>query len=150
MTERKKDARVTNTTAAKRGRKPKRWMTAAEFEAVRPLLKNISPERIEAARLALVEGRTLQAIGLMFGWTRQAADDAVAVVWKTTESYRAALRAGAEASARLPPGWEQVTLVAPDHLIAKFRAELAQLARPPDEGGEEKPGAVKRRAVKST
>ncbi|QPB72726.1 hypothetical protein XFHB_14075 (plasmid) [Xylella fastidiosa] len=54
----------------------KRRMTAAEFKAVRPFLK-ISDDRIKAARAALVEGQTFQAIGDRFGWSRQAVDQAV-------------------------------------------------------------------------
>jgi len=106
----------------------KRRMTATEFEAVRPLL-NISDDRIEAARLALVEGRTLQAVGDQFGWSRQAVGDAVSVVWKKLEDYRESQRVAANAGTLLPPGWEQVTLIAPSHLIAKFRGEIA-LASP--------------------
>lgn len=108
----------------------KRRMTAVEFEALRPLL-TISAERIEAARLALVEGQTLAAVGEKFGFTRQAAGDAVSVVWKRLEDYHEAQRVTASAGALLPPGWEQVTLIAPTPLVAKFRAEIAQWAPPP-------------------
>lgn len=108
----------------------KRRTTAAEFGAVRPLL-NISHDRIEAARLALVEGQTLQAIGDQFGWSRQAVGDAVSVVWRKLEDYHESQRAAANAGALLPPGWEQVTLIAPSHLIAKFRGEIAQASPQP-------------------
>jgi len=126
----------------------KRRMTAAEFEAVRPLL-NISDDRTEAARQALVEGRTLQAVGDQFGWSRQAVGDAVGVVWKRLEDYRESQRVAANAGALLPPGWEQVTLIAPSHLIAKFRSEIT-LASPLDADTKRKPDVVKRRASKST
>jgi hypothetical protein len=106
-------------------------MTAAEFEAVRPLLK-ISDDRIKAARLALVDGQTLQSIGEKFGWSRQAVGDSVGVVWKTFESYHESQRAAANAGALLPPGWEQVVLIAPSHLIAKFRAEIAGASPQPE------------------
>lgn len=106
----------------------KRRMTAAEFEAVRPLL-NISDDRIKAARLALVDGQTLQGVGNLFGWSRQAVGDAVNVVWKTLESYHESQRAAANACGLLPPGWEQVTLIAPSHLVAKFRGEIAEAAQ---------------------
>ena len=121
----------------------KRRTTAAEFEAVRPLL-NISHDRIEAARLALVEGRTLQAIGDQFGWSRQAVGDAVSVVWKKLEDYHESQRAAANAVALLPPGWEQVTLIAPSHLIAKFRGEIAQ-ASPQPERAKSAPARSKRK-----
>jgi hypothetical protein len=100
-------------------------MTAVEFDAVKPLL-NISDERIAAARQALVDGRTLRAVGEQFGWSRQAVGDAIDVVWKTRQNYREAQRVAANADALLSPGWEQVTLIAPTHLITKFRAEIAQ------------------------
>ena len=102
----------------------KKRMSAAEFEAVRPLLK-ISTDRIDAARAALVEGETLAAIGERYGWTRQAVGDAVATVWRTLQSYHESQRAAANAGALLPPGWEQVTLIAPTALITKFRGEIA-------------------------
>jgi hypothetical protein len=105
----------------------KRRMTAAEFEAVRPLLK-ISTDRIDAARSALVDGDTLQAVAEVYGWSRQAVGDAVNAVWRTCELYRQSQRAAINAGALLPPGWEQVTLIAPSSLIAKFRAEIAQAA----------------------
>lgn len=105
----------------------KRRITAAEFQSIRPLLK-LSDERIEAARAALVDGETLQAVGDRYGWTRQAAGDAVSAVWRTLESYREGQQAAASAGTLLPPGWEQVTLIAPSHLIERFRSEIAQAA----------------------
>jgi len=99
-------------------------MTAAEFEAVRPFLK-ISEDRIDAARSFLVHGQTLSATANVYGWTNQAVDNAVGIVWETLESYHESQRALAKAVASLPPGWEQATLIAPKHLIAKFRAEIA-------------------------
>lgn len=108
----------------------KRRMSAAEFEAVCPLLK-ISDDRIKAARAALVDGQTLQAVGNQFGWSRQAVGDSVNAVWRTLESYHESQRAAANAGTLLPPGWEQVILIAPTHLIAKFRDEIAQAAPQP-------------------
>jgi len=105
----------------------KRRMIATEFESVRPLL-NISAQRIEAARLALVEGRTLQAVGDQFGWSRQAVGDAIKVVWKTLENYRKAQQVASNATTQFPPGWEMATLIAPSHLMAKFRWEIAQVS----------------------
>lgn len=108
----------------------KRRITAAEFQMIRPLLK-LSDERIEAARAALVDGETLQTVGDRYGWTRQAAGDAVSAVWRTLESHRDGQRAAASAGALLPPGWEQVTLIAPSYLIERFRNEIAQAAPVP-------------------
>jgi hypothetical protein len=107
-----------------RGHRPQRRMTGAEFAAIRPLL-TISAERAEEARLALVEGKTLQSIADIHGGTRQRIDAAVAAVWRVYERYQMGLQASAEAVPQLPPGWEKVTLIAPGHLIAKFRAEIA-------------------------
>jgi hypothetical protein len=107
-------------------------MTAVEFEAVRPLLKKMSADRIEAAHAALVDGETLQAMGDRFGWSRQSVDDAVRKVWRTLENYNESQRAAADAvAASLPRGWEQVTLIAPRRLIARFLGEIAQASRQP-------------------
>ena len=100
-------------------------MTTQEFEAVRPLL-NISDDRINAARSALVAGQTLQGVANIYGWSRQAVGDAVRVVWNTFEKYHESQRAAASAGMVLPPGWEQVTLIAPSALIAEFRQQIAQ------------------------
>lgn len=71
----------------------KRRLTAEQFEAVRPLL-GISAKQQAAARAAMVEGRTLQAIATENGWkARQSVADAVAVVWQTFEKFSAAAQA---------------------------------------------------------
>jgi hypothetical protein len=58
----------------------KRTMSAANFEAVRPLLK-ISAARIDAARAVLVDGKTLQAVAIAHGWkARQTVSDCVDAV----------------------------------------------------------------------
>jgi hypothetical protein len=108
----------------------KRRMTAAEFEALRPLLK-ISSDRIAAARAVLVDGLTYQAVGDQFGWTRQAAGDAVNIVWRTLQRYHESQKATANAGMSLPDGWEQVTLIAPSYLIPKFRGEIAEATQQP-------------------
>jgi len=109
----------------------KRRVSAAEFDAVRPFLK-ISDERVKAARGALVEGLTLQVLGQRFGWTRQAVGDAVSTVWRTLETYRESQRLASSADTVLPPGWVKVTLIAPTHLIERFKTEIAELSEPPD------------------
>ena len=115
-------------------------MTAVEFEAVRPLLKKMSADRIEAAHAALVNGETLQAMGDRFGWSRQAVNDAVRKVWRALENYNESQRAAADAvAASLPRGWEQVTLIAPRRLIAKFRGEIAQASRLPTKKPKDAP-----------
>lgn len=107
----------------------KRRMTAAEFEALRPLLQGISQDRLNAARACLVDGIAQQAAATPYGWTRQAVNDAITVVWKTLQDYRAAQSKSANAGVLLPPGWEQVTLIAPTALIEKFRVEIGTYAR---------------------
>jgi hypothetical protein len=110
------------------GMRDKRRMTAAEFDALKPLL-NISDDRIEAARLALVNGQTLASVGEVYGWTRQAVGDAVAQVWKLHERYLESQRAATNAGPLIPPGWERVELIAPKELVEKFRAEVAKAAK---------------------
>lgn len=106
----------------------KRRMTGPEFDAIRPLL-NISEDRVSAARAALVDGQTLQGIANLYGWgARQTVGDAVRVVWETFEKYNESQRVAASAGTLLPPGWEQVTLIAPTSLIAAFRQEIAAAA----------------------
>jgi len=102
----------------------RRRMTPAEFDAIRPLL-NISQQRIEAARAALVDGVAQQTIATPLGWTRQSVQNSVAVVWNTLLKYREGQSRSTNANVVLPPGWELVTLVAPTNLIAKFREEIA-------------------------
>lgn len=106
----------------------KRRMTAAEFDAVRPLLPNIREDRCAAARAALVDGETLAVIAEKYGWSRQAVNTLVNTFCDALTRYHEAQRATANAGVLLPPGWEKVTLIAPSRLIDKFRAEIAELA----------------------
>jgi len=118
--------------------KSRRRMTGAEFEAVRPLL-NISEDRISAARAALVEGKTFEAAAMPYGWTRQAVNAAVAVVWKTRERLLESQHAR-NANEPSPRGWEAVTLVAPRALIAEFRMRIAEVT----------PGVARRTSKKAS
>lgn len=106
----------------------KRRMTAADFDAVRPLLKKISNERADAARSALVDGETLAEIAVRHNCSRQAINNIVTTFWDKLSDYHEAQSATANAGVLLPPGWEQVTLIAPKALIEKFRAEIAAMA----------------------
>jgi len=100
-------------------------MTAAEFSALEPFL-GISQERINAARLCLVEGlsneASAKAIGL--GWSRQAVSDCVRVTWREWEKYQRSL-AIRSMNKDIPPGWEQVTLTAPSELLPQLYALIA-------------------------
>lgn len=111
-----------------------RRMTAAEFDAVRPLLKNVSDDRAAVAREALVDGDTLAVVAERHDCSRQAVNKAVGTFWNRLTEYHEAQRATAHAGLLVPPGWEVVTLVAPSALVAKFRAEIALAAvTSPDE-----------------
>jgi TrfB plasmid transcriptional repressor len=114
----------------------KRQMMAIEFDSIRPLL-NISDDRIEAARSALVDNETYQAVANCYGWTRQAVGDSVDVVWRTLLKYRETQSVTANADESLPTGWERVELVAPSTMIAKFRMEIDQASR--SQTGKPKP-----------
>jgi hypothetical protein len=111
-------------------------MMAIEFDSIRPLL-NISDDRIEAARSALVDNETYQAVANRYGWTRQAVGDSVDVVWRTLLKYRETQSVAANADESLPTGWERVELVAPSTMIAKFRMEIDQASR--SQTGKSKP-----------
>jgi len=101
----------------------KRKTTEKEFNSVIPLL-SISPDRISAAKKVMVEGRTLQSVADEYGLSRQSIDGSITAVWSTIQKYREAQRATLTGGLIMPPGWEQVTLVAPKQLIDKFRLEL--------------------------
>ncbi len=107
----------------------KRRMTGSDFEAVRPLL-DISENRIEAARAALVDGLTLRVVGERYGWSKQSVDDAINIVFRTFEKYRLSQQAAEiTMSKSLPRGWKQVTIAAPSHMIRKFQSEVAKTVK---------------------
>jgi len=110
-------------------KKEKRRMIASDWEALSHLL-TMSDERKEIARLSLVDGLTYQVIADRYGCSRQAVGDAISVAWRKHESYLAAQQAAAKSESGLiiPEGWEQVTLIAPSFLVAKFKNEIAELA----------------------
>jgi transposase-like protein len=114
----------------------KRKMMAIEFDSIRPLL-NISDDRIQAARSALVDNETYQAVANRYGWTRQAVGDSVDVVWRTLLKYRETQNVVATADESLPTGWERVELVEPSKMIAKFRMEIDQASH--SQTGKPKP-----------
>jgi hypothetical protein len=105
--------------------RPKRRLSVAEFEAIRPFIP-MGEKRIEGARLALVDGQSLQGIATIYGCSRQAINDAVNIVLKQHLSFQKSQQLVANAGTLLPPGWEQVTLIAPSALIKRFRDEIAQ------------------------
>ncbi len=104
-------------------------MAEVEFEAIRPLL-NISDVHIAATRSYLVDGETFRTIAERHGWSHQAVADSVNGVWNTFQKYLEGQQvARSIASVPLPPGWERVELVAPSHLIVKFKKQVAKVSR---------------------
>lgn len=98
----------------------RRKTTGQEFNESLPLLRRISPDRINAAKKVMLEGKTLQSVADEFGITRQAVNGSVRAVWAAILKYRAQKDEGV-----IPPGWARVTMVAPKRLILKFREEIA-------------------------
>jgi hypothetical protein len=128
----------------------KRRMSLQEFEAVLPLIKKISDQRREAAKAALVDGMSLATVAEAFGWSRQAVNDAIGQVWAARERYHESQRANAQASVLLPPGWEQVTLIAPSHMIERFRADIAKTSTEAPEPQPEPEPKTKRKKSPAT
>jgi len=94
-------------------------MSAIEFEALRPFLTHLSDDRVEAARLALVESdtQTLHTISEKFNVSRQAVDKSVGSVWKVYEAYQASMAARLAA---VPDGWQQ--MLVPIELMPQVQA----------------------------
>jgi hypothetical protein len=120
----------------------KRRMSAHEFDPLIPLL-DISAERIAAARAVLVDDKTLEMAAAPYGWTRQAVNSAITIVWRTRERFSEAQ--AISAGALLPAGWELVTLVAPTSLVQKFKEDIA--AHAASQTPVQAPAVVKARAT---
>ena len=82
------------------GRKKTRRLSEAQFEAVMMLITRMSVQRRSAARQALVEGMTAQAVASQFGWQRTAVHNAETLVWLVHERYEQAKAAESQATAR--------------------------------------------------
>lgn len=76
--------------------KQTRYMRASDFAALVPLLR-ISTDRVEAARLVLVERKSQQGVADLFDCSRQAVHNSVGVVWDTYRKYQQSIEAGARA-----------------------------------------------------
>lgn len=109
-------------------KKTQKRMTKAQFNAILPLLKNISEDRRRAAYLNMVEGKTFSEAAEPFNWSRQSAYQAAKAVWAVFERYSQAQSLAADDGTMPPPGWEKVTLVAPTTLLEDFRAAIAEAA----------------------
>ncbi len=105
-------------------RRKKMSMTASDFAAVRHLV-NISEDRIEAARLILVEDRSYEPVAEQFGWKgKQAAYMATKAVWDRFQDYQ---RAQAASSAvALPKGWERIVFTLPTSIIDHVYTLIAE------------------------
>ena len=104
-------------------------LTAHEFAAFRPFLRN-DPDRVEVARLVLVEGLTHEAAGQRYGLSRVNVTMLMAAVAKSYERHqRAQAEADQAVAALLPPGWERATVVAPRQLLERLRAEVENAAQ---------------------
>ena len=90
-----------------------------EFLMVESFLR-ISPKRIKSARSVLLDGMSCQDVAIKIGCTRQAVSQTVIQIKKMIERYRSAIP-----EAKIPPGWEEFTIVAPKHLIERFRDEVS-------------------------
>lgn len=114
------------TALLRKGAEQRRSMTAAQFAVIEPLLR-ISPERMKAARLVLVDGMTYEGAANVIGqgWTRQAITSCITPVWRKFQAYQAAL--GTAEGKAIPEGWEQVTLVAPRETIRDLHDKIASI-----------------------
>jgi len=103
----------------------KRRLTAQQFEAVRPHLGRLSDQRVQAARMALVDDLPMDGIAKHFGWSsRQTVSDAVSSVFAAWARYEEAQLVSGRVGLLTPPGWEAVTLLAPPALITRWRKEV--------------------------
>jgi hypothetical protein len=110
------------------GRKKTRRLTAEQFDAVMLLVSRMSVKRREAARLALVDGMTAQAVALRYGWQRTAVNNAETVVWQVHERYVQAKKVELESSP-LPDGWVCRLVAAPGAMVRKLEVDAAKLKR---------------------
>lgn len=106
--------------------RPKRRMSAIEFDAIQVLLPGISKKRCAVARAALVDGETLAVVGNRFNCSRQAVNTLVNIFCDGLVRFHEAQRV-MNAGELVPPGWELATLIAPSQLINKLRAEIKEL-----------------------
>lgn len=100
----------------------KRRVEARDFEDVVPSL-GISPERVEAARLVMVDGLQVKDVAARFDWTSQAVSICVRLVWRKMESL-GLVRLDNDGAA-LPPGWERFSFIGPSSLVASVKKQLA-------------------------
>ena len=113
----------------------KRRLTEAQFDSVRPFL-GISEKRVRSAYEAMVLGKSMTAISQEAGWCKQAVSKAVGIVWEAHQRLQEGR--GTRKSKRLtllPPGWTEVTLVAPDDVVEKIKLDFTEYVRTKQDDG---------------
>lgn len=92
----------------KGGRAKSRTLSVEQFEALRPFLDSLSADRVEAARLAMVEsGQQIKLIDIAarFGWkSRQSVDRAVTAVWDVFQKQQESQKIAQELQSKQPSG----------------------------------------------
>lgn len=108
-------------------RTPKKYpLTAAEFEAVEPFLRNnkaLSEDRIAAARMVMVENKTYQEAADLFGWNRPNVYSAVKAVWERYQVFKQSLPADVSMqslTAPIPRGWKRQVVIAPSEMMVEI------------------------------
>jgi hypothetical protein len=101
---------------------------SADLGAVEAI-RCFADRRAEAARLVLVDGKTLREVGAFYRWSFRSVDDWVRRAWAARERYPEAR--AAEAKTTVTRGWQRVTPVAPAAAVRHRRAELEQAGPPP-------------------
>ena len=103
-----------------------RRLSAAEFEIIRPMMRRMKKERIEAAQMVLVDGLSWREVADKFGTTRQSVGDVVTQVWRKWETHQETQLVSDNLV--MPPGWERVTLIAPSYVVEVRSQALEILA----------------------
>jgi hypothetical protein len=131
----------------RRGVKKKHVLTAAEFDALRPLLK-IADNRISAARMALVDDVGLETIASTFGFNnRQAVNIAVSDVMKVYQRWQESIKV--LTGQKLPAGWELMIVAVPTDAAPEIRKGVNRMIEAIEEPTTEKKPSRKREKSKA-
>ena len=109
-----------------------RRLPAAVFDRLIPLLGRLDEKNLEAARLVLVHGFTLQDAAALTTTdvkrpkSRQAVHNAVNSVWKAHQASQAWLDAEASDAKAIPEDWLSVRLIVPTSLLRSFAAQIEE------------------------
>jgi hypothetical protein len=94
--------------------------TEDEFNAVLPLIKSMSDERLEVVRDVMVNGASQQDIATSLGTSRAVINKSVSKVWRYVLEYRL----NNDLSNSIPPGWARAVVIAPRAKLRKFKREM--------------------------